>query len=363
MMRNVLRRVLVAASLLVAISTTFLTISNSRCYAGGLVGWQSQQQQQPSGPDRQPSPGTPATVLVSPNEDYRIGPNDIIEVKVEDAPELSNTYRVSAAGTFPMAVVGRIQAVNQTADEIAKAITSRLIEEKYLKRPAVSVWVKQINSRSFFIQGAVRTPGVYQIEGKPSLLELITIAGGLAENSGSVVFIIRKLKNAAPASAELAAGPGAASPGKQPEDEPQLELKRANINGLFRGVFDQNMMLEPGDLVNIPRADVFYVAGEVRQPGSFQLKEGTTLRQAIALAQGTSMNAAGGEGVIYREDPTTGKRLEIKVDVNAVMKNKKEDVLLQANDIVMVPNSRTKSVGNALLKALGMGVVQRGVIP
>jgi protein involved in polysaccharide export with SLBB domain len=79
--------------------------------------------------------------------------------------------------------------------------------------------------------------------------------------------------------------------------------------------------LEPGDVVNIPMTDFFYVAGEVNAPGQFQFSESTTLRQAIALAQGFTLNANAKEGVIFRTDKETGRRQEIKVDINAVMRD------------------------------------------
>lgn len=135
-------------------------------------------------------------------------------------------------------------------------------------------------------------------------------------------------------------------------------MRSVNINGLLRGRFNEDTFLEPGDIINIPPSDVFFVAGEVNKPGSFVLKEGTSLRQAISLAQGTSLNAAGDRGVIFREGPT-GKREELKVDIASVMSGKKPDVLILANDIVMVPNSRVKSVGNAVLKAFGLSTLTR----
>ena len=107
---------------------------------------------------------------------------------------------------------------------------------------------------------------------------------------------------------------------------------------------------------------MFFVAGEVNSPGSFPLSEGTTLRQAIALSQGTTMNASLGNGVIFRTDLATGKRLEIPVDVGAVMKAKQDDISILANDIVIVPNSKSKTIGNAMLKAIGMGAAQRGIV-
>src|SRR5262249_13673311 len=161
-------------------------------------------------------------------------------------------------------------------------------------------------------QGAVRRPGLYQIEGQPTLLKLITIAGGLTDNFGSTAYIIRQIntvQDQGPGNKDrtenTASKPGNSNStnptdltpsGTAPNTTPasaRYELEKVNINGLLRGSFDQNLVINPGDIVHIPPTDVFFVAGEVNSPGSFALKEGTTLRQAISLAQGTNFNAAG----------------------------------------------------------------------
>lgn len=292
--------------------------------------------------------GRSPNVLVSSDEDYRIGPRDVLDVQVEDGPELSGAYNVSAMGTFLMPYLGRITAAGKTPEEIARLITEGL-SGRYLKSPRVSVAIKQYNSRSFFIQGAVRSPGVYQIESAASLLKLIILAGGLTDQHGSTAFIIRELK---PLPDEPEAGAGRGE---------KYEMVKVNINGLLKGHFDQNVMIEAGDIVNIPPTDVFFVAGEVSAPGSFPLKPGTTLRQAISLARGLTFAAAKSRGIVFREDPETGQRNDIKVDIGDVMSGKSEDILLMANDIVIVPNSRFKSVSGAILSAFGANVVTRGV--
>jgi polysaccharide biosynthesis/export protein len=315
---------------------------------------------------------TTPTIIVSPGEDYRIGPRDVIEVRIEDAPELSKTFPVNADGTFWMPYLNRMKAQDKTPEELGKEISDKL-RGKYLKDPQVLVSVKQFNSRSFFIAGAVQRPGVYQIEGHPSLFKLITVAGGLRENFGSTAFIIREVKDKKSVSSENTpalkpalkqVSADSEQPANQSADSAgetaEYTVKTVNITGMLKGRIEQNTYLEPGDFVNIPPADVFYVAGEVNAPGSFPLSEGTTLRQAMALAQGATFNAAAGDGVIFRTDLATGRRDEVKVDIAAVMKNKKPDVLLQANDIVMVPNSKGKTIGNAILKAFGLGAAQRG---
>jgi len=339
-------------------------------------GASAQTRQQPQVKPPTPSSGDTSTmpnIVVAPGEDYRIGSRDVIEIKVEDAPELSSTYQVNADGTFLMPYLKRVVAKDKTPEELSRLIGDGL-RGRYLKDPQVLISVKQYYSRTFFIQGAVRRPGVYQMEGHPSLLKLITVAGGLSENHGSTAFIIREVKkkpsDASASTSEAKPEPklaaaNAANVGERSadtvSDDIEYTLKTVKISGLFIGNFDQNMYVEPGDIVNIPISDVFFVAGEVNAPGSFPLSDGTTLRQAIALSQGMTFNAAVGHCVIFRQDRATGQRQEIPVDVGAVMKGRGEDVTIMANDIVIVPNSKMKTMGNAVLKAMGMGAVQRGI--
>jgi polysaccharide export outer membrane protein len=259
-----------------------------------------------------------------------------------------------------MPVLGRIQAQGKTCEELAGEIADKL-RGRYLVQPNVRVSIVEVSKgKSFFIQGAVRTPGLYQIRGRPTLLELITIAGGVADNYGSTAYVIRKVKRPT--------GSPQAEKGTDQQTDPetdevaQYEMIEANINGLLKGNFDNNLVVEPGDIINIPPTDVFFVAGEVRAPGSYPLKEGTSLRQAIALAQGTTIKAASSRGLIIREDPKTGKRQEIKVDIEAVMSGKKEDLPIQAKDYIIIPNSKLKSFGNAMLTGFGFSSIVTRVI-
>jgi polysaccharide export outer membrane protein len=314
----------------------------------------------PKKPSDQSSERPSSGVFITSPNDYRIGPNDVIEVRVDKAPELSGMFRVNSAGSILMQHLGRVTVMGKSPDEVAQMLAG-LLKGEYLKDPFVVVEVKQYNSRAFFVQGSVRNPGMYYIEGPPSLLKLIIIAGGLADNHGSTAFIIREIRPEE-AAVEEEAQP-VASTGGDDAVKAKYELIKRNINGLFKGAFDQDLIIEPGDVVNIPSTEVFFVAGEVHAPGSFPLREGTSLRQAISLAQGTTGNAALGRGLIFREDPVTGKRQEIAVDISDVMKGKKEDVPIMPNDTIIVPNSKLKEIRNTLLQGFGYGFVRVGRIP
>src|SRR5215475_3990416 len=337
---------------------------------GGLMDCQAQEgaRRAPSRPPAQPldTPGMTGA-LADVSEDYLINPGDVIEIQVDRAPELSGRRRVSISGTIIMAYLGSIKAQGVTADELASFIANSL-SDRYLKNPRVTVTIVQMNSHTFFIQGAVNRPGAYQIEGRPSLLTLITLAGGLTENHGSMAFIIREAnrpkmdvpdkgdpKGALDSQPESVAADSPTQPAgrNQEAEEPEkYELIKVNIKGLFRGEFDKNMHLDPRSVVHIPQADVFFVGGDVKAPGSFMFKEGATLMQAITLAQGMKSTAASDRAIIFREDPVTRKRQEIRVDAGKIMNGKQEDVAITANDIVIIPNSRAKSLGGALLSAL-----------
>lgn len=326
------------------------------------------KQERPTSQSSSPELGN-TSVLTAANQDYRISPGDVIEIKIEDAPELSHFYRLNSSGQIEMPVIGMVEAQKKTTYELARFIAKGLREQEYLKNPNVLVTITQYYSQTFIIQGSVNKPGIYQTEGRPSVLTMIGLAGGLTDDHGSTIFILRPTKTQKSEQdnqiSSLHDQAGVSSLTSKPQkgdsdsaSSSDYELIKVNIAALYKGQFEQDQRLEPGDIVNIPRSDVFFVAGEVKAPGSFPLKDGTTLRQAITLAQGMTFSAKSAKGVIYREDPVSGSRQEIKVDISAVMGGKNEDIPVRANDVIIIPNSRAKSVGGMLLMALGLSAAR-----
>ena len=306
-------------------------------------------------------------VIMIDGDDYKLAPRDVIEVIVEDAPELSVNYTINSAGVIPLRFLGATPVAGMTTDEVSKLIADGL-HGRYLKDPKVYVTVKQYNSRTFFIQGAVRQPGVYVISGKPTLFRLMTIAGGLQENHGLTAYIFREMK-AKPEKLEAGPQNGPQSgedsrlkeivnnakgtdPGTVVEGEPDYELITANIGGILVGRLKNDLIVQPGDVVYIPPSDVFYIAGEVRAPGQFQLRQGITLRQAISLAGGTLFKAKLDKGIIFRTDPATGNFTEVPIDIGAVMKGEKQDIPIVGNDVIWVPNSALKSFSATVVNTL-----------
>jgi polysaccharide biosynthesis/export protein len=291
-----------------------------------------------------PPPKRASNVIISTNEDYKIGVGDVLDIRVADAEELSGQRRVFADGMIKLPFLGRLVAIEKTSEQLAAEIVKGL-EGKYLFEPRVSVDVMEYNSRMIYLQGAVNRPGVYSAEGKPDLLQLIAIGGGLLPNHSSTAFVIRRNKLTVE---DIKAAQWLAK---------QYTMVRLKIAGLYKGNFDQNMYLEPNDIVTIPPTDLFFVSGAVKAPGSFQLKDGTTFRQAIALSQGMIPQANPGGTIIFRENPETGKRLELRVDAGKIMSGKEEDIPIYPNDVIIVPNSKWKTLVYPLANIMAYSII------
>lgn len=317
-------------------------------------------------------------VLIEVNEDYKIGSGDVLDIQIEDAPELSRQYRVNAAGTMQIPYIGTLNCLAATPETLAKTIEKSLKENEYLKNPNVTVTVRQYNSQTFFVHGEVRQPGVYQVEGRPSVLKLLSLAGGLTEKHGTAIFLLQpEIKPVAPAenSASLATanlntlqqGRKISSVEKisdEAETNADYDLVRINISDLLKGDPKNNPRVTTGAVIYIPESDIFFVGGEVVAPGSFQLKEGTTLRQAISLAKGLTPKAVPGKAIIFREGGTGNNRLEIKANINEIMNGKQPDIALQANDVIVLPSSRTKTITSGFMNAVpSAAAVALGQLP
>lgn len=285
---------------------------------------------------------TESTVASTSRSNYRIGPGDVIELRVLGEEQMSSTgIRVSGDGFVQVPFVDEdLRAQCLTERELGELIASKL--KKYLKYPEVHVAVKEFNSIPVAIIGAVNQPGRFQLQRRVSLLELVTFAGGVkTDTAGKVIHLI----HTAPAvSCEV--GGGVVDPNTT--DEPEtLSLKK-----LLEGDESSNRPVRPGDILVVPNADTIFVAGEVLKPSAFNLREGMTLTQALALAGGPTRLAKTGSIHIVRTEP--GKaRTEIPIDIKAIQANKADDPLLVANDVVEVPNSGGKTFFSNFFGALG----------
>ncbi len=235
--------------------------------------------------------------------DYVVGAQDVLKVTVFDEPQLSGTFRVDADGTFTYPFIGRLKAVGQTLRSI-EAELARLLADGYVRRPQVTIEVEQYRSRSIFIVGEVRSPGKYPLTGEMTLLEALAQAGSTTTTAGSEVLILRPPDGGADAEA-------------QPGDTPDSRTTRVNLADLQAGRLGNNLMLEEGDTIFVPKAERFYVTGHVRNPGAYTHERGMTVLQALALAGGLSERGSNRGIKIVRL--VEGRRTEIGVDLDDIV--------------------------------------------
>lgn len=269
-------------------------------------------------------------------EEYKIGPDDVLQISVTDAPEFGGKFRVSDAGLIELAGIPTpIHAEGQSSLELAHTIRTALIDAKQLRDPHVSVFVDEYNGRKVTILGAVNKPAVYSLQRKTTVLDAISMASGTLPNAGSTVTIVRGR-----ASAE-ATGTAVGS------------VQIIDMSRLAKGEdAASNVEVRNEDVINVSLAQVVYVVGAVTKPGGFAMTnpgEGISVVQAVALAEGFRPAAATHRAVIVRQSTSDQARREIPVDIAQMMAGKDTDVLLGPNDILYVPESS----GKKTLKALG----------
>ena len=253
---------------------------------------------------------------ISARGDYQIGPEDLLEISVLEAPDLNRTVRVSDDGTISLALLGSLQAAGMSTRELQNDLQDRL-RRTYMKDPQVSVFVQEMRSHPVSVFGAVEKPGVYQIRyGKP-LIEILSMAQGLANDAGDTVVVMRHQgSDPAPTLASLSGNApasitdepaGIAIPSKDPTglalaESPDRESISIHLKDLLdSGDPRSNVLVFPGDLVKVSRAGIVYVVGQVHKPGGFVLKtnENISVLQAVALAEGVTPNAKGKEARIF----------------------------------------------------------------
>jgi polysaccharide export outer membrane protein len=201
-----------------------------------------------------------------------IGPNDLLTVTVWNQPALSGKFTVQADGTFAFPLVGRL-AVSGLAPRQVEETIARLLSDGYVKEPQVSLAVERNRAATIYVTGEVRQPGAYPIVGDVTLVEMLAKAGSTTDKAGSSAVVTR------PRSTGASPPPHTARPGAP-------QVIRVNLDALQNGLMNEPVVLRDGDTVFVPRADIFYVVGEVRNPGSYVLRDPITVLQALALAGG-----------------------------------------------------------------------------
>lgn len=252
---------------------------------------------------------------VAGGSDYRIGRQDLLEIRVFDLEELDQTVRVSDDGSISLPLLGRLQVAGLSKSELERHL-ARLLEARYVRNPQVTVFVKEYESKKIAVSGAVKKPGTYEMLGDKTLLEMISLAGGLDAEYGRDIVIFRS------------------------DEDGSTRRIRVDLEQLvYEADPDLNVRLAPGDIVYVPAVEKIriFVGGAVKNPNLYEVPrdEPVTVLKAITLAGGTTERAAEKRVQILRTDED-GNRQTLIVNLRAVKRGKAEDPILRRDDVVFV---------------------------
>jgi polysaccharide export outer membrane protein len=265
---------------------------------------------------------TTAPIPLPTQRQYRIGNNDIIKITVLGHDDLTRTATVSADGLIGFPLLGDVKAEGFTPAQLEAELKQRL-EKDYIIDPQVSVVVQEHRSQRVFVLGEAEKPGTYYLTGEIRLIDVLSQAGGPGKSAGQDVQVIRGPKVGGPVT------PGAAG----------STTLRVSLRKLLDGDPTDNLLLQDGDTIFIPKSASFFVQGEVRKPGAYGLEKATTAVDAITMAGGLTDRAAPATGAVLRRRPDGGQQ-RIPLDLSGSDPRARE-VALVDGDTVVVPAGNT----------------------
>ena len=285
--------------------------------------------------DTPPSP-------VQIHSSYTLGPNDGVRVWVIESNEIpTEPLRIESSGYINVPMAGRFRAAGLTTEELEAEITQRL--RRVVRDPTVSVTVTEFQSRPVSVLGAVNQPGVQQLRGPKTLLEVLSLAGGLRRDAGQGVKMTRRLEVGR---IDL--------PGAGLDDTGEFYVAEVDLAGLMNATTpSHNILVHPHDVISVPRADMVYVIGEVVRSGGFVLEErdSVTVLQALSMAGGLGKSPALKRTKILRPLDSPSEKKEIPLDLKAIMAGRMPDVPLHQDDILFVPKGRGKAAAKVAARA------------
>ena len=253
-----------------------------------------------------------AIYLVPPpthGQEYAIGEGDLLKISVYANPDLTTETRVSGEGKITFPLIGEVAVSGFTATELEKKI-AQLLENGYVINPHVSVFILEYKSKKVTVLGEFTKPGLVELRGNSTLLEVISNTGGITPNAGDMLYIQRKIIK------------GGSE--KKEDITVTIELKKLLEEGDVRA----NVAVLDGDSIYVPRAAFVYVNGEVRTPGAYKITKGLTVLKAITLAGGFTQKAWQGRTKIIR-----------KTDKGETTITANMDAIVMPEDIITVPES------------------------
>ena len=274
-----------------------------------------------------------AQIDLTAPEDYVLGPDDQVALWTPEAEELNGkALRIEGNGSLTIPLIGSMTAMGLTPKQLAAEISKRL--ERYYQKPQVVVSVSEYRSQPVSVIGAVNTPGIHQLQGRKTLVEMLSMAGGLRQDAGPAVIVTRR--------AEWGPIPvaNATQDASQRYSTAQIELKSVMSAG--RPV--DNIAIRPNDILSIPKAQMVYVIGEVERSGGFVLNDsdGVSVLQALSLAGGMKSTAAAKNARILRPAQESSAREGLPVNLPELLSGKAADVSLHPDDILFIPDNRPK---------------------
>jgi len=249
-----------------------------------------------------PAPQRPEPAAAATPARYMIGPQDLLKITVFDEPDLTNSYRVDGDGFVTFPYIGRVPSAGLTLPELQERIRT-LLAAGFIRNPQVRVEVGEFKSQSVLVSGEVRQPGKITMTGSMTLLEALAAAGSATSSASSELTV--------------------AHPKRGTEDSDVIRINWKDLQ-LGRGT---DVGLQDGDIINVPKAQTFFITGQIRNGGSYVLEPGTTMQQAIAMAGG--LTERGSDRGITVTRLINGKSTDVKVTL--------EDKV-QPNDTIIVRN-------------------------
>lgn len=246
--------------------------------------------------------------LLACADDYVIGEGDLLKISVYDNPDLTTDTRVSGDGKITLPLIGEITVTGMTAAAAQKTIADKL-SDGYIRKPQVSVFITEYKSKKVTTLGEFTKPGLVELRGNSTLMEVISNAGGITVNASDTLIIKRTILK----------------PGGPGEDLTII----VDLNRLLeKGDISTNIMVKDGDSIYIPRAAFIYVSGEVKTPGAYKVTKGLTVLRSITLAGGFTQKASKNSTAIVRKSGNGEFSIEARM----------ED-LVMPDDIIVVPES------------------------
>ncbi|MGB4785559.1 MAG: polysaccharide biosynthesis/export family protein [Candidatus Acidiferrum sp.] len=273
---------------------------------------------------------------------YLLGPDDQLEISGPELSELANKpVRIDGDGDIQAPLVGRVHVSGLTVQQTEQALNKLL--STYIRDPQVVVNVAEVRSQPVSILGAVNTPGVHQVRGHKTLLEMLALAGGIRSDAGYSVRITRQL--------EWGCIP---LPKTELDASGRFSVAELNLKKIMEAKNpEENIQIFPHDVISVPKAEMVYVIGEVKRSGGFVLGEHQSISvlQALSLAEGLNGTADARHARILRLKRDADQREELAVDVKDVLNGKKSDIALRGDDILFIPGSTGKKAALRALEA------------